>query len=274
MRQLRYASSSPATEGGLSSSSSPSEPRDEFPGLSSSSSTRRAPGGVLSSTTDDDDDAAEEEDYLAAARRAVARAGAIPEEREALGATAEVPPRDDGGGLSPPQSADADALADWARAVLADGGAGDDESPADDDTAALSAAERLLRSLQEGSSASPSDGTATKSDASPDKSTSTEEDGLDDVLRRLEDLTASMRQRSLRFEPRGDLLLEQRRGLDTGLEPYGDGASDGGDDDPTSPDALLASFLGGDEKTDDALDALTPRNAGSCLLYTSPSPRD
>ena len=65
------------------------------------------------------------------------------------------------------------------------------------------------------------------------------------MLRRLEDLTASMRQRSLRFEPRGDLLLEQRRGLETGLEPYGDGASDGGDDDPTSPDALLASFLGG-----------------------------
>ena len=104
------------------------------------------------------------------------------------------------------RSGDADALASWARRTLAETGEeSEDEasvgSPTATSESALDAAERLLRSL------SP-DRPRVPSDLSPDESptdrlatsSSSEEDGLDDVLRRLEELTAAMRERSARYE--------------------------------------------------------------------------
>jgi hypothetical protein len=104
------------------------------------------------------------------------------------------------------RSGDADALASWARRTLAETGEeSEDEasvgSPTATSESALDAAERLLRSL------SP-DRPRVPSDSSPDESptdrlatsSSSEEDGLDDVLRRLEELTAAMRERSARYE--------------------------------------------------------------------------
>ena len=102
------------------------------------------------------------------------------------------------------RSGDADALAAWARRTLAETGSDDEEeasSPETTSESALDAAERLLRSLSPDRPRVPSDSSP---DISPTErlatSSSSSEDGLDDVLRRLEELTAAMRERSARYE--------------------------------------------------------------------------
>merc|ERR1719421_2751680 len=95
------------------------------------------------------------------------------------------------------RSGDADALAAWARRTLAETGSDEEEgasSPETTSESALDAAERLLRSLSPDRPRVPSDSSP---DISPTErlatSSSSSEDGLDDVLRRLEELTAAMR---------------------------------------------------------------------------------
>ena len=102
------------------------------------------------------------------------------------------------------RSGDADALAAWARRTLAETGSDEEEeasSPETTSESALDAAERLLRSLSPDRPRVPSDSSP---DISPTErlatSSSSSEDGLDDVLRRLEELTAAMRERSARYE--------------------------------------------------------------------------
>lgn len=77
----------------------------------------------------------------------------------------------------------------------------------DDDSvdATLAAAQRILENF-----ASSESSPATGHDSDEDDQG---EDLLDDVLRRLDDLAASMQARNLHFDPRGDLLAEQREEL-------------------------------------------------------------
>ena len=121
------------------------------------------------------------------------------------GPTTELPRDDAVLGLPPGlRSGDADALAAWARRTLAETGSDEEEeasSPETTSESALDAAERLLRSLSPDRPRVPSDSSP---DISPTErlatSSSSSEDGLDDVLRRLEELTAAMRERSARYE--------------------------------------------------------------------------
>ncbi|KAJ1457548.1 hypothetical protein M885DRAFT_615361 [Pelagophyceae sp. CCMP2097] len=103
----------------------------------------------------------------------------------------------------------ADRLLSLAGRSRSDGTTAASESSESNSGSATSGARRLLAYVS-GLGGSDLGGSEAGDDSSTDSHAT---EGLDDALRRLDALTASMRARSIRFEPRADLLVEQQNEL-------------------------------------------------------------
>lgn len=127
----------------------------------------------------------------------------------------------------------------------------DEDSVDDDDSVdqTLAAAQRILESF---ASSSPTSSSSSETESGEDSA-------LDDVLRRLDELAASLRAQNLPFDPRGDLLAEQRRELQRLRK------MDEDDDDllTTSTDELLDQVRDQSEESLPSLSRRTPSFSSS-----------